>query len=342
MARRCSAKLTATAVRPDSSKSAEVGEQWKWVSRCRFGGTTWLQPAQLVVRLLAASQTFVRAPVHMDVMRWRRLVPGADESCRRMPFLAVLPLPLPPLPPVMSAACSRTRASSRGAVAKPATARAAPPATSGAYGPADAGTRIHLGETPSQQMQNLAIQYASIKNYKVHCNSICAQETRRQASKQRTCRGALFQKVIVQWQVDCHERDCEQHRSVCAPPERLQALVPRNLVQPVNGRPAPGARVSAPTLADWLQHHTLDMAVSIMLHMFILRPVAGQRCLRRRSVDRGVLNEDGCIAIAVEEARRQAWSWAVAPASAISESDGKAASHHPNVDEFSSSHCKDR
>jgi hypothetical protein len=73
----------------------------------------------------------------MEVMRWRRLVPGADDSCRRMPpFMGPPPPPLPPLLPAMSAACSRTRASSRGAVAKPATARDAAPATSGAYTPA--------------------------------------------------------------------------------------------------------------------------------------------------------------------------------------------------------------
>jgi hypothetical protein len=174
-------------------------------------------------------------------------------------------------------------------------------------------------------MRNLAIQYASIETYEVHCNSICAQDTRRQASKRRTCRGALFQKVIVQWQVDRHERDCEQHRSVCAPPQRLQALMPRDLVQPVNGRPASGARARVPKQIEKLQHRVLATAISMtmlecnVLHAFMLRPVAWQRCLRRRPVDRGVLNEDGCVAIAVEEARRQAWPWAVAPASAMCE-----------------------
>lgn len=91
-------------------------------------------------------------------------MPGADDSCRKMPFLAVLPLPLLPLPPVMSAACSRTRASSSGAVAKPATARDAAPATSGAYGPAGAGTVTHLGATTPQDMPNLARQYTSTDN----------------------------------------------------------------------------------------------------------------------------------------------------------------------------------
>ena len=187
------------------------------MSRCRSGGTTQPQPAQPMVHLLAASQTFIRAPVHMDVMRWRRLVPGADESCRKMPFLAVLPPP--PLPPVMSAACSRTRASSRGAVANPATARAAPPATSGAYGPADAGTVTNVGDTASHTCgtrQDSARQPTTTRR----TATACVHRTHEgRPVTLRTCRGALLQKVIVQWQVDSHERDCEQHRSVCAPPE---------------------------------------------------------------------------------------------------------------------------
>ena len=98
--------------------------------------------------------------------------------------------------------------------------------------------------------------------------------------------------------------------------------MPRNLVQAVNGRPTSGAKVSAPCQDGWVQHRVIGLAVSIMLdymvlHAFMLRPVAWQRCLRRSPVDWGVLNENGCIAIAVEEARRQAWPWAVAPASAI-------------------------
>lgn len=67
------------------------------------------------------------SPVHMEVMRRRRLVPGLLVSCFRMP----LPPPLPAAPPCC-AACSRTLASSSGAVAKPAMAREAAPATSGA------------------------------------------------------------------------------------------------------------------------------------------------------------------------------------------------------------------
>lgn len=68
-------------------------------------------------------------PVQRDVTRCIRLAPGLGDSCFRIP--PVLDRPTPP----DSAACSRTRANSSGAVAKPATARDAAPATSGAYGP---------------------------------------------------------------------------------------------------------------------------------------------------------------------------------------------------------------
>jgi hypothetical protein len=46
----------------------------------------------------------------------------------------------------------------------------------------------------------------------------------------RTCGGAALQEVVIQRQVDGHQRHGEQHRCVCAPPEGVQALVPCNLV----------------------------------------------------------------------------------------------------------------
>mmetsp|Transcript_19365 Transcript_19365/g.58528 ORF Transcript_19365/g.58528 Transcript_19365/m.58528 type:complete len:374 (+) Transcript_19365:837-1958(+) len=73
-------------------------------------------------------------PVHMLVICWKRVVPGLLDS-----WLKMLPvLRLPWRPPF----CILTRASSRGAVRKPATPRDVAPATRGAYAPAPESVRL--------------------------------------------------------------------------------------------------------------------------------------------------------------------------------------------------------
>lgn len=70
----------------------------------------------------------------MLVICWKRVVPGLLDS-----WLKMLPvLRLPWRPPF----CILTRASSRGAVRKPATPRDVAPATRGAYAPAPT-TKMH-------------------------------------------------------------------------------------------------------------------------------------------------------------------------------------------------------